>query len=217
MNKIPSPSNCTPTKFCHTNQPMSKKMLTLLLGIFLSACTESPTTYRSDALEMHLQNPLFAEQYFESLVQRMVELTITQDPILNDAKKKETVDSIRREGLQKAKEATQIQLKGTFGEFVVGNEWAKGEVLYVNDMLYFGPEFQSDPGTSLHVLITTITDPRIDTFPDASAIDLGQIQSVSGDQAYPVPKVDNPLLYRTVVLFDTVLERIFAFAQLSPF
>lgn len=195
----------------------ARAIFVLLFGTLLTACNGSPAAYRSDALDQHLQNPLFAEQYFETLVQRMVELVITQDPILQDQQKKTIADDVRREGLEKAKEATQKQLSGTYGEFISASEWAIGEVLYVKDTVYFGPEFRVDPGPSLHVFFTTTVDPRLESFPDESALNLGQIQSIFGDQSYPVPRVENPLLYRTVVLFDTVLERIYAFAQLSPF
>ncbi|MBI3336839.1 hypothetical protein HYZ98_04740 [Candidatus Peregrinibacteria bacterium] len=195
----------------------AKTILLFCLTVVLSACSQAPISYRSNALEEHLQNPLFAEHYFESLVQRMVELVIREDPILNNEQKKAIADNVRREGLEKAKEATQTQLKGTYGEFMVASEWAKGDALYVHDTLYFGPNFQVDPGPSLHVFLTTVVDPRLESFPDSSALDLGQIQSMIADQSYPVPNAENPLLYRTVVLFDTVLERIYAFAQLSPF
>lgn len=195
----------------------ARTLVFLCLGLVLTACSRSPESYRSDALEEHLQNPLFAEHYFEALVQRMVEIVIRQDPILDDDQTKTIVDQIRREGLEKVKQATQTQLKGTYGEWIPASEWAKGEALYVNDILYFGPEFRSDPGPSLHVFLTTVVDPRMESFPDESARDLGQIQSTFGDQSYFVPNVDNPALYRTVVLFDTVLRRIYAFAQLSPF
>lgn len=195
----------------------AKTILFFCLSVVLTACSQDPGSYRSKALEEHLQNPLFAEQYFENLVQRMVELVIRQDPILDNESKKAIADNVRREGLEKAKDATQTQLKGTYGEFMAASEWAKGEALYVNDTLYFGPDFQVDPGPSLHVFLTTVVDPRLESFPDSSAHDLDQIQSMVGDQSYPVPKVENPLLYRTVVLFDTVLERLYAFAQLSPF
>lgn len=195
----------------------ARTIFVLLFGTVLSACNGSPAAYRSDALDEHLQNPLFAEQYFEALVQRMVELVITQDPILQDEQKQTIASDVRREGLEKAKGATQTQLKGTYGEFVSASEWAIGEVLYVQDTVYFGPDFRVDPGPSLHVFFTTTVDPRLASFPDDSAIDLGQIQSTIADQSYPVPNVENPLLYRTVVLFDTLIGRIYAFAQLSPF
>ena len=80
-----------------------KTILLLCLGIVISACNQdAPGAYRSNALEEHLQNPLFAEQYFESLVQRMVELVIRQDPIMDNEEKKAIADSVRQEGLKKA-------------------------------------------------------------------------------------------------------------------
>lgn len=186
----------------------------LAIAAFLIGCTAQVT--ESPTLDASLQNPLFAEWYYEELVQRMVELEIKQDPLLQDATKKALADSVRKDALQKSKEATKKQLQGMFGSFVSILEYVKGEALYVSDRVYFGPDFTATPGISVHVFLTTTVDPRDVTFPDPTAMDLGPLESPYESGSYGVPSVEDPLLYRTVVLFDTSLNRIHGFAQLTP-
>lgn len=193
-----------------------RKYLSLLSAtLFIIGCTaqvaENPT------LNEYLKNPLFAKWYYEELVQRMVELEIQQDPLLKDAAKKAIADSSRKEALQKAKEAGKKQLQGTMGSFVSILEETRGKVLYVDNHLYFGPDFSATAGISIHVFLTTVVDPRdVNPFPDDTALDLGPLESPYNSATYTVPPVENPLLYRTVVLLDTSLNRIQGFAQLSP-
>lgn len=193
---------------------MRRYLAPLSIALFLVGCTgqkrENPT------LDAHLKNPLFAEWYYEELVQRMVELEIKQDPLLQDASKKAIADSTRKDALQKAKEASKKQLQGMFGSFISVLEYVKGEALYLDDHVYFGPDFSSTAGISVHVFLTTTVDPRDVAFPDETAIDLGPLESPYQSGTYDVPPVEDPLLYRTMVLFDTSLGRIHGFAQLSP-
>jgi hypothetical protein len=101
------------------------------------------------------------------------------------------------------------------GNMIPIGDFAKGDVLYVQGALYFGTLFEIDPLPDLHVFLTTVVDPREVTFPDATAMDLGLLQSAYGAQTYAVPEVDNPLLYRTVVLWDTEFGRLHSFGQLA--
>ena len=193
---------------------MRKHIAFLSVALLLIGCTAQ--VVENQPLDAQLQNPLFAEWYYEELVQRMVELEIKQDPLLQDATKKAVADSTRKEALQKSKEATKKQLQGTMGSLISILEETNGEVLFLNNHLYFGPDFAATPGISLHIFMTTAVDPRDVSFPDETAIDLGPLQSPYDPGMYAVPPVEDPLLYRTVVLFDTTLKRIHGFAQLSP-
>lgn len=196
-----------------------RKTLALSLGFFtilLTGCATNTLPRPDTSLEEQLRNPLYAEQYYDELVERLVTLEIRNDPLFEDEEKKERVEKARRTALANANEANTLQDKGTKGNVLSMGEFAKGEVLYLENMLYFSPEFETVPGLSLHVFMTTVVDPRDVTFPDASAIDLGPLSDPYGAQALPVPPVDIPLAYRTVVLWDTVLERLYGFAQLSP-
>jgi len=177
-----------------------------LSALLLAACTSSGTLTLKD----HLKNPLFAERYAEAMVDRLVEMEITKDPSLETPSVQERLDSERQLWLQIARDARHME-----GNLIPMGEFAKGDVLYVPGSLYFGTLFEVDPLPSLHIYLTTVVDPRDVTFPDDTAMDLGTLQSAYGPQRYAVPKVDNPLLYRTVVLWDTVFNRLHSFAQLS--
>jgi hypothetical protein len=183
------------------------------LSLLLASCTSAPP--KQITLEERLQNPLFAEQYGDLLVESLVELEIQNDPLLEDTGKKDRADDARREALDIAKEATKKQRDGTIGNFVPVAEFAKGEVLYLENTLYFGPTFEVVPGPDLWIYLTTLVDPRETAFPDETSIEVAGLESPYGDQWYPVKNIEDPLLYRTVVLFDRDLERIHGFAQLS--
>ena len=90
-----------------------------------------------------------------------------------------------------------------------------GEVVYVPNMLHFGTKFESSPGVSLRVYLTTVVDPRDVVFPDDTALDLGTLKNAFSAQSYNVPEVENPKLYRTAVIWDTKLDRLYGFAQLD--
>ena len=181
----------------------------LLTGCQTGSGTTQPTT------KFLLENPLYAERYAEALVDAMVELDIQDHPLLEDKKKKSLVDDTRKEWLQKSKDARSLQRDGLVGSFIETEEYTYGEALYLNNILYFGPAFVVTPGPNVHVYLTKVVDPRDIVFPDESSIHLGEVISAFGAQQYNVPVVEEPLVYRTVVLWDTQLERILGFAQLS--
>lgn len=184
----------------------------LLVAISLAGCTDI-----GDAIttKQWLENPLFAERYAESMVDRLVELDITKDPVMTDATKKAFIDEERQRWLEVARDARAAQREGVQGNFIPIGEDARGDVLYEHDRLYFGTLFEVDPLPSLHVYLTTVVDPRDVAFPDDTAMDLGPLQTAYGSQFYVVPSVGNPLLYRTAVLWDKDLGRLHSFAQLN--
>lgn len=188
-----------------------KKLLPALL--LLTACGQPD--YHPD-FEAKLQNPLFAEQYAEAMVDAMVNLEIYQDPILEDEGKKKVADKAKEFWLEKAKKARAEQREGSKGGLLPMKAYVEGEVLYRNNTLYFPAYFLSTPHPSVHVFLSKVIDPRDAEFPDPTALDLGLIQSAFGPQAYAVPEVENPREYRTVVLWDTKLERLLGFAQIDP-
>ena len=180
--------------------------------ILLFGCKNANTAVNTDAL---FGNPLFVERYAEEMVQGLVELKIQNDPILEDKGIAKTVDKERSAWMAKAKDARNKQREGRSGYFLEINKYIAGEALYLEDMLYFGTLFEVTPSPELHVHLTTVVDPRDVEFPDETSIDLGKIQSAYGAQTYPVPKIENPLLYRTVVLWDKELGQMHGFTQLS--
>ena len=191
---------------------MQKKMF--LAGL-ISAAALAGCTAKTVTIDDLLQNPLFAERYAESMVDRLVELDITKNPVLEDPAKKAFVETQRKHWLEVAREAREEQREGTTGNLVPINEYAKGDFLYIDGTLYAGTLFEIDPLPGLHMYLTTVVDPRDVEFPDDTAMDLGPIQTAYGAQAYEVPSVENPPLYRTVVLWDDRLGRLHSFAQLN--
>lgn len=188
----------------------------LLLAILLLTACSQKVAIESPTFEHNLQNPFFAERYAEQLVDRIVELKIDQDPLLEDPDIAKTVEDNRTYWLEKAREASKAQRDGKRGYISQMQEYAKGEVLYYDDHLYFDTGFETEPGISVHVYLTTVNDPRDVEFPDETALDLGQLSSPFGAQEYTVPPVlEDPNPYRTVVLWDTTLQRLHAIAQLN--
>lgn len=196
----------------HSMQKFASNTAGLLAVISLASCA---STNDVTSIKQRLENPLFAERYAESMVDRLVELDIVKDPIMEDAGKKAFVDEQRKHWLEVSRSARAAQREGTQGNLISLGEYAKGDILYVDDLLYFGPLFEIDPLPSLHIYLTTVVDPRDAAFPDETAMNLGPLQSAYGAQTYTVPAVDNPLLYRTVVLWDKDLGRLHSFAQLG--
>ena len=192
-----------------------KNLLPVLTAtsLLLTSCGGSVQT---KTLQDHLKNPLYAERYYDTLVDTLVELDIQNDPLLKDAGKKATVDSVRRDALAKAKAATASQHSGATGQFIGAKEFVKGRVFFIDSTVYLGPEFEATPGVELHLILSQTVDPRDGKFPDDSAIDVGPILSAYGEQSYVLDKkLDKPDLYRTLVLYDKKLERVYGFAQLA--
>jgi hypothetical protein len=192
---------------------MTKFLLPILaLSILLTGCkTPDPVTYIP-----LLDNPLYAERYSEELVNSMVNLEIYESEILEDETKSGYADKARNEWLAIAREARADQREGMQGNFITDDEFVQGEVLYHDDQLHFGTGFDSVPGgPSVHVYLTTSVDPRVIEFPEETSLDLGILFTAYGAQSYNVPPVEDPLQYRTAVLFDTKLERLIGFAQLN--
>jgi hypothetical protein len=193
---------------------MNKTFSSLTLSILLlSGCSGAPGENMS--LEQHLKNPLYAERYAEEMVDRMVEYKIQDDPILEDEQKADVIEKTRKEWLEVGRDARKIQNEGFRGFLISINESVKGELLYLNNILYTDTLFAVSPGPNLHFYISTVVDPRDAEFPDETAIDIGKLDSAYGAQTYTVTPVEDPQLYRTVVVWDQDLERLYGFAQMA--
>lgn len=184
--------------------------------LLLAACGRPPVPV-SVSLQERLANPLYAEYYYDDLVERLVDLDIQNDPSLDDAAVKNASDAARRDGLQAAKAATKKQAEGMEGVFIPAKDYASGEVLLVDNMLFFHPQFIATASPDTRVYLSEAIDPRDAEFPDATALEVSPLQSPYGDQSYTLPVVtpdgEQPP-YRSVVLWDEALKRIVGFAQL---
>ena len=182
----------------------------LLLTCSLVGCGFQRTT-----ISVVNGNPLVASRYGDELADSMANLVISNDPILKDPKIRSVVDEEIALGKQMGTDARSVEGEGMKGGVIPVKAEMDGIILYVHDLLYFSSDFTTKPGPDLHVYLTAAVDPRDMPFPDATAIDLGTIQSAYGAQTYAVPHQKNPMLYRTFVLFDKKLQRLYGFAQLS--
>jgi len=185
-------------------------LLAATTALVLVGCGNSPSATTNDLLN----NPLFAERYAEELVNYLVDLEVYEHPASKDEAKKQIIESEREKWMEVGRVAKEKQRQGGEGGFIGDTSEVFGEALYLNNTLYLSTTFESSPGPNLHMYLTQGVDPR-DGFPEEDMIDLGPLQSAYGAQEYAVPEVDNPMLYRTVVLYDADLELLYGFAQLS--
>lgn len=183
----------------------------LCSSIFLlTAC--GPTT---TSIDQQNANPLVASRYGDELADTMANLVIQNDPIIKEPGMQQIIEKEIARGKSIAMNARETQAQGMKGQIIALKESVIGSVLLFSDTLYFSSDFEAKPGPDLHVYLTTIVDPRDETFPDATALDLGTIQSSYGAQQYNISSSIDPVKMRTLVLFDTKLRRIYGFAQLS--
>ncbi len=177
----------------------------------LSACSSNVQT----SIEEQNRNPLTASRYGDELADSMANMVIQEDSISKDPAMRKIIDAQIERGKSIGDDARMKHQEGMRGGFVEIKAAVMGYVLYVDDTVYFSPDFLTPPGADLRVIHTTVVDPRDVAFPDPTSIDLGSLQSVYGAQQYSVPHQDKPELYRTVVIFDRKLKRIYGFVQLS--
>lgn len=184
-----------------------------LLSLLLAACGAAPP---AATLEQHLRNPLYAEQYWSDMTQLMVDLLTNDETTTKDPARRKLVDGLRLRALAKIQEQMKTRRDGMLGNFVPVKHDARGLALLAEDTLYLSPDFSVFPTPSQQLYITAAVDPRDAPFPDDTSKELGRLESPYGAQAYRVPPQDKgEPPYRTVVIWDTKLERIFGFAQLN--
>ncbi|MDB4978913.1 MAG: hypothetical protein JWM56_1099 [Candidatus Peribacteria bacterium] len=176
----------------------------------LAACGNA-TVNQSKTLINELKNPLFAERYYEDLIGTLVNIEIREPDTA--AKESALISKLKNDALEKAKEQTRIKRSGVLGRFVAAKQTPEGPVLLVNNTLYFGTDFITEPGPSLHVYLTKVVDPTQKIFPDSNALDAGRLESPYGAQSYTIKNGSGS--YQTAVLYDTELKRLYGFAQLT--
>lgn len=181
----------------------------------LAACTSEPVR-TSENLETLLENPLYAERYFKDLVTTMVDMEIHEQRMLTGSGLEATVVRAKERALERAKMAEAQTREGLIGSFVPAKEEPIGQVLLLGTKLYMGSDFSTEPGPNLHVYLSTLIDPRDITFPDEAALHLGPLKNAYGAQNYDVTTTQDAKTFRTVVLYDQALKRVYGFAQISP-
>lgn len=189
--------------------------LRTLIGIGITVTLLTGCTLQKSMEDDPLENPLYAKRYYDELLENLVSLTLHKDPILQKKGKEKMIEHARRDALVQAREAEKRQRDTQQGGFIPIEEYARGKALLTTTTLYLSPDFEVTPGLSLHLFLTTTVDPRDGEFPDHNAIDVGPLLRTYGAQAFPVTLPQDPILYRTAVIWDTALERLVSFAQLS--
>lgn len=192
-----------------------KRISLLVLPVLLTACAASSGPL-SLPLQERLRNPLVAEQYWSDMAEHMAEFTRQRHPLLQEPLKAALIEGERLGALERVAAARELKAEGVSGVFKTSTllEDIGGEALLRGGTLSFGPSFFVLPGPSVHVYLTTMVDPRDAMFPDATSVGLGLLQTAYGSQEYGLPE-GAPEGLQTVVLYDTKLERIVGFAQLS--
>lgn len=179
-------------------------LITLGLSTMLVACTASSHS-----------NPLTDARRADELADTLANLTIHNDPIIDDPTIKALVDKEIAKAKEAGDNARSMMEEGMQGSMISEKEDVRGYALFRGDSLYLSSDFESAPGLDLHLYLTSAVDPRDGTFPDEKAVDLGILHSPYGDQVYNIPSSEHRGKLRTVVLYDKTLKRIFGFAQLS--
>lgn len=189
----------------------------LLAPLLLISCTAKEAATPDLTFDQRLQNPLFAERYWDELTDRMANLRIQNDPSMKDERTAAIADRTREDAAALSTLARQKRLEGLFGLFVTVKEQTDGFALLHEGTLYLSSEFATYPGPSLTLFLIPEIDPRdVQDFPNEHSVSLGLLQSPYGAQTYLLPEAhrNNPLL-RTVVLWDAKLNRMYGFAQLA--
>jgi len=196
-------------------QPLS---LVFLASLLLASCgsPSAATLQQADTRwEQELQNPLFAERYWDELTERMVNVQLYGEDAAKDPRKMAVLDEVRRMAVQKSQEVRVAKRDGIMGSFVTVLETTEGLVLLRGHTLSFSPHFFTYPGAALKIYLTTMVDPREGTFPDAGSIEVGRLESPYGAQEYQLAEVLKTEGTRSVVLYDAKLDRLYGFAQLQ--
>ncbi len=190
--------------------------LLFVASIALSACGAPTSSMTHDE---SMRNPLYAEYYWNDLVDTLtnIEIDATRKENAEFLKEKGNLDrlhSLKEDALAAAKKERAKRDDGASGPFARDTEETQGFIMLLDNVLYTNPSFNTPPGPSLHIYLSPVVDPRDAVFPDPDATDLGLLQQPYGAQTMVLSK-EPAKKPHVVVLYDTVLKRIYGFAQLS--
>lgn len=187
-----------------------------LLPLILAGC--SSNVQSMDVRNYYNQNPLAREETETAFGQVMVNMIVGEKAELQKNDLFNEVDRMRLEAGKRIEEATKERKNGLLGQFVPHKQRTAGFVLLrpKEGVIFTGTTFESDPGPDLHLYGSTVQDPRSEAFPDTEAKDLGTMGFTYGALTMHFdPKLWNND-FRTLILYDKKLKRVYGFAQLSP-
>jgi hypothetical protein len=162
-----------------------------------------------------MDNPLFAERYWADIVEHMADFIRSGHALYKDPVTAAVIDAQKNRATARLTEVRKKKEAGLTGSFAKEIDDILGSVLLLNGTVYFGTDFLAYPEPDQHVYVTTITDPRETSFPDATSVDLGELESPYGAQQYVIPAERVDPRFRTVVLYDRQFKTILAIAQLG--
>lgn len=192
-----------------------KKLLTILSLLLLASCGAEPIAGNTPSLQDRLRNPLFAERYWSEMAEHMADFVRRNDTLAKDPEKGPIIEAERVRALERVTEARERKDEGISGGMLPVEEDIIGQVLLRESTLYTSSDFLAYPNPSVRVYLSTAIDPRDVNFPDTTSVDLGSLQSPYGAQEYVVPEEKLRDDFASVVFYDTRLDRILGFAQLS--
>lgn len=170
----------------------------------------------NDTLQHELENPLTAERYWSNMTETYVRQLVNNEEVKKSDRKTAKFTEWKNQALEQSHNAEQVRRQGMLGAFNnMKFNTARGLALLLGQRLYFGTDFECDPGMNLHVYLSKTVDPRDVSFPDRGSIDLGVMRSAYGAQSYDIPGTSVDPQIRTVVLYDQATGLIHSFAQLS--
>lgn len=195
---------------------MKFRLSLICATLVLTACgNQAALPTKDQSLQERLRNPLYAESYYDVLTEQMVNFAL-DTTFVEETGSQSTIDRTRTRSLEHSGLAVEAQQKGKSGKFISDRGLTFGEALLLEDVLYFGTDFETSPGPALQVYLSNVIDPRDVEFPDDSSVALGPLKDVFGAQSLSVP--ERPATHtgslRTVVLWDADLEFIYGFVQL---
>ena len=192
----------------------------ILMGILLMSCTAQKSS-EWPAHDVYEQNPLTAEVIADQMIDYATNLQINagereekiKDPVVLRA-----IDDAFVEARNMQKRSHEAQDEGKIGAlYGVNGNFAKGEVLLLDDMLYFGywVEVSAAPKMSLYLAEHVSPHKSKELFSEAvRKIDV--LHSPYGAQQYSVGTLKNDEWnkFRTVAIYSESLKQVIALAQI---
>lgn len=197
---------------------MKKSLIALSALLLLAGCNKTEPLQRTDIQAYYEGNPLAREQVAANATRVMVGMLVNERESLRQNDLFDEVDALRLEWGKKEEEAMKDRKNGLLGSFIPVSQEAFGRILVrpAEGIIFTSTAFSVDPGPQLRLFATKSVDPRGKEFPDADSVDLGVVPFPYGPQTFRF----RPNLWQegmlTLVLYDTKLERMYGFAQLSP-
>ena len=189
-----------------------------LACLFLIGCTSSTNSIAPLSLQQHLDsNPLFALRYWEEMTDRLANLHVQKDPLLQDKTLAKIADDNRVYALEKAKEVNTVLRGGQLGSFNSVAETITGNAYFRDHTLYLGSDFMAYPGPALHFFLSTDFDPSGKEVEKPGNIDLGIVRNPYGEDTYIIPKTQDTSKIQSLIMWDTRLKRMFGFSQLIAY